>query len=404
MTRFRTHSPYRSILAVLFAFGAVQGIWENQAAGAERVIRTAAADRVFAREVTPVAYEPDYYAARPVAAPGVFGFVPRHEEQATRGLNNGEEGEPGTEPEHFEGDMHAERMPIDDGTWGGADSWPGGDLPYSGSEWLSRFGLDPDSQLQILAGASSFTGPTNRGGSGSFGFYEGVNYGAPVPLLFGEIGWQLGMRATQSSLSGASFTPDSRHQTFVTAALFHRVDSGLQWGVGVDWMHESWYYSADFTQLRGELSWKLDCQHELGFFAARGLGDQLVTSSIRTPVRTTVGETYRPTDWYTMFYRYNVGECQDGYVRLLVGCTGEGDGMLGGDVQVPFADSWTAIAGFAYLVPEQSGTFGLNAGHAQESWNVTLGVAWSPRASSRGSYYRPLFNVADNGTFFVDRK
>jgi len=52
--------------------------------------------------------------------------------------------------------------------------------------WLER--------VDFFAGVQGATGPTNRGEMGSFGFYEGVNWGAPVACLPWEIGSQFGAR------------------------------------------------------------------------------------------------------------------------------------------------------------------------------------------------------------------
>jgi hypothetical protein len=69
-------------------------------------------------------------------------------------------------------------------------------------------------------------------------------------------------------------------------------------------------------------------------------------------------------------------------------------------------DTWALETGFSWLIPEQGRGQGANAGHAQESWNLGIGVVWYPGRHWGGGdpYYRPLFPVAHNGVFMIDRQ
>ena len=58
----------------------------------------------------------------------------------------------------------------------------------------------PFGNVEIFGGVSGFTGPANRGGSGSFGFYEGVNLAIPMPG-FSCLGGQVGFRGVHSNFS-----------------------------------------------------------------------------------------------------------------------------------------------------------------------------------------------------------
>jgi len=66
---------------------------------------------------------------------------------------------------------------------------------------------------------------------------------------------------------------------------------------------------------------------------------------------------------------------------------------------------WALQGGFAYLIPEEE-TGQVGRGHAEESWNIAVSLVWYPGArSAMGTdYYRPLFNVANNGSFMVGRQ
>ena len=252
--------------------------------------------------------------------------------------------------------------------------------------------------IELMAGVNGFTGPNNRGETGSFGFYEGINWGASLPCIgCGELGMQLGARAVQANLSGAEFTTNQRDQLFLTGGIFRRVDWGFQGGVVVDYMHEDWYAEVDLTQIRGELSWLYPNCHEIGAFFTSGTDSDQAASLVNTVV---INETFESTDLYAFFYRnrYDSGEW-----RIFAGFSGESDGLLGGDFQMAISDCMALEGGYTYLLPEE-GTAA--RGHEQESWNIGLGLVWYPgRRCARGvDYYRPLFNVADNGSMFVDRR
>lgn len=263
----------------------------------------------------------------------------------------------------------------------------------------------PWENLQLFAGVQGFTGPANRGESGSFGFHEGANIGGQLPWTpCGEIGWQLGVRTTQNNLSRASFSQLERDQTFVTSGLFRRVDWGLQGGVVVDWLNENWYFTGNFLQLRGELSWVFPCRHELGFWFSSQVGDDQVRSTVTVNNQAVLlQESYGSTDLYAFFYRRRFGECDASLARIFAGFSGDGDGLIGADTIVPICGNWGFQAAFSYLVPNEGQGVGIAAGHAQESWNLALSLVFTPGCFTSENYFRPLFGVADNGNFMLDR-
>ncbi len=245
--------------------------------------------------------------------------------------------------------------------------------------------------LQVGGGVQGFKGPGNLGQDSSFGFYESLNMGIPLDLFGSGIGAQFGIRGVQSNISGANpRTSDRREQVFLTAGLFRRVDCGLQFGAVIDYLSESWDRSIDLTQVRGEISWVHSSRNEIGFQIASGLD-----TSFDSIVRANVGAT----DTYSIFYRYRTK--YGGVAKLYAGGSNNSEGLAGGDLFMPFNDSWGFISEFAYLVP-QNGAGG--AGNLQEAWNIGLGIVWQPghRLRQTNNYYRPLFRVADNGLFFVD--
>ncbi|MCA9143214.1 MAG: hypothetical protein H6821_13600 [Planctomycetaceae bacterium] len=257
--------------------------------------------------------------------------------------------------------------------------------------------------FEVFAGVQGFTGPVNRGQTGSFGFHEGFNWGAPVPC-FGQLGAQLGLQTTQSNLSGAEFTDETRHQLFATGGLFRRVDWGLQGGIVYDYMSDDWYANTKLAQLRGEMSWVFPCLHELGFWFASSVRSQTAQSTFSngTPALT---EDFESTNLYAFFYRHHFEALEGAQARLYAGWTGDSDGLIGADLHLPLSCDWALEGGFTYLIPEQA-TGAVGRGHAEESWNIGMSLVWYPGARSAygNDYYRPLFNVAGNGSFLVGRR
>jgi len=248
-----------------------------------------------------------------------------------------------------------------------------------------------------------FTGPANRGGSGSFGFHEGFNWGVPICRC---LGGQWGANWTQSNFDGNYLTTDTRNQIFFTAGLFRRVDWGFQGGLVFDYLHDGWDYSADLAQLRGELSWLWCGCNEIGFWFTAGVNDanNLV---VRQPVfaDNTVRFVSSPAtlavnDIYAFFFRRQFASGGQG--RLFGGFTGQGQGLVGGDATLPLNPHWSLRTNFIYAAPGGNDTT-TDPRFARESWNVSISLVWTPcaRPACGQNYVRPLFNVADNGTFLT---
>ncbi len=261
--------------------------------------------------------------------------------------------------------------------------------------------------FEFFAGTQGFTGPATRGQGGSFGFHEGLNWANCMRLPCHQEGFlsaQLGFQATQSSLSGSDITDEQRRQFFITGGFFRRADWGLQGGLVFDHMHDEWYYDAiDLSQVRGEISWVFPQCHELGFWFAQGISNTTSISQIQTSpaVTTTLTEGWHPTDLYAFFYRRRFDDCNS-TGRVFGGFTGEKDGLIGADFNLPLTERWALRSEFTYLIPTENRS---NFGNSEESWNVGLTLVWYPgcRTARNHDYNRPLFNVANNGTFMVDR-
>jgi hypothetical protein len=251
-------------------------------------------------------------------------------------------------------------------------------------------------------GVTAFTGPVNRGGTGSFGFEGGFNTASPLFGGWRGLGVQAGLGGTITNFNGADITRDQRNQAFITLGLFRRVDWGLQGGIVIDHIHDDWYANVDLSQLRGELSWVVPQGSELGFMFAASNDDDIVDGVLQTgtALPTTIRETWTLNDYYAIFMRHTY--CNGGYIKAFAGWTGTSDGILGAEGVVPLSDNWSLRNSFTYIIPEQGP---LDGGNVQEAWNLSMLLVWQPwgRSNCGKDYYRPLLNVANNGTMFINR-
>lgn len=261
----------------------------------------------------------------------------------------------------------------------------------------------PLENLSVRAGVEGFKGPMNAGMDGSFGFLYGVNWGAPLVSRSTGLGVQLGVNGSNANLHGASFTDDHRDQFFLTAGVFRRVDWGWQGGIVYDHMNDHWYYDIDASQIRGELSWKFQCQGEFGFWFTASDQTSDIDEQITLPgasVPSTASGSFQPNNMFAFFYRTPLEVC-GGEMRFSGGWTDTEMGLIGADLNVPITKCLAVESNFLYLIPR--GGEGSDDPCVCETWNVGINLVWYPRACSSASagknYYRPLFNVANNGTF-----
>jgi hypothetical protein len=249
--------------------------------------------------------------------------------------------------------------------------------------------------LAILTGVHAFKGPPDRGSNGNFGFHGGLNMGGPLKPACG-IGYQVGANWISSNYAGdqvVSPTTDERHQVFITAGLFRKVmqGCGVQGGIVFDHLNDDYYVEMNLSQVRGELSFIGPWCHEAGVWFTAGtrrdheqIGNQF--------------ETWESTDLFAFFYRRHFGG--GGQFRIWGGFTGRSDGLAGGEMSVPFSNDFAMQAHLNYLIPEEGGSI---AGIGQESWALGINLVWYPGGTARGATFGPLFNVADNSTFMIDR-
>ena len=271
--------------------------------------------------------------------------------------------------------------------------------PYYGWRWYRDFTAG--------AGVVAFTNQSDLGLGGNFGVNEFANQGVPFWNAFG-IGWQVGARGTQTNFQnsstrhpGGTLQRSDREQLFVTTGFFTRAfeGRGLQGGAVYDYLHDNWFDETDVSQLRFELSYVWG-YHELGFWGATNIGDQ---NGIFSPITKTPGVA-STLDLYTAFYRLQFGDANEW--KVWGGASGYGDGVVGSIVRAPMARHWSLEGFSTYVIPGNSQSVNLDGQgtiqtYTTAAWNVGVNVVFYPGGRSRRSLaspYRPLFDVADNGT------
>ncbi len=273
--------------------------------------------------------------------------------------------------------------------------------PYYGWRWYRDF--------TASAGITGFTNATDFGINGNFGTNEYLNWAMPFWNAFG-VGWQIGWRGVQSNfrpatieIGNTTLSKNARDQNFLTTGFFTRAfeGRGLQGGIVYDYLHDSWFENTDLAQLRYELSYVWG-YHEWGFWGASNITDQLgLFGQRRRRQPTGVADTL---SLYTGFYRLQFGDANEW--KVWAGGTSEADGIIGTLVRAPMHKSLALEGTFTYVIPGRNQVIDLDRGGAlttfsPSAWNVSVNVVWYPAARSRRSLaspYRPLFEVADNGS------
>lgn len=267
-----------------------------------------------------------------------------------------------------------------------------------------RIGLGVIGFGNALNYAGAGANPWSGDGTGSFGFQESLQWSTEVPGLFrGEMGAQVGVRTVQANLSGAEFTADGRNQLYVTAGLFRRADYGLQGGLVIDYLAERWYLNTDLVQLRGELSYMFEPCHELGFRFTSGMQSSSSGGFILNDAGALASTSgvFSAVDQYRFFTRHVLNQRTNSYLEISAGWSDEKHGIISALFETAITSQVSCQSSFAMGLPGDAVS---EANHQQEFWQMGLMLVWTPSTpalSGLQDYYRPLFEIADPGSFFV---
>jgi hypothetical protein len=282
-----------------------------------------------------------------------------------------------------------------------------------------------------FTGLDSFRGIANGTYPSNNGAVSGFNLGGALLDSYG-IGWQAGMSYGLYNFEGTS-SPGSHlnastQQAFVTIGVFRRADEDhrFSWGIVHDWMFTNNFgafgNSPTLSQFRGQAAWALSAWNQVGVWSA--IEDRTVTRStgaLGTPI------TYQAIDQANVFWDHQYGAF-GATSRFSVGVplrnrldqvangfpVGGYGGTLGGLIlstnwTAPVTDRMSLYANAMYMMPTAHAgvsTLGASAA-AQEFWNVSVGLSFSPRGNLRsktiaGRRLMPYLPVANNSSFLVD--
>lgn len=263
------------------------------------------------------------------------------------------------------------------------------------------FRQDAFRDFTVYTGVQGFKDPIDLGENGDFGFHEGINWGMPLWGCSG-VGVQMGAEFDHSDLSpNATIFGDHRNQYFITGGVFYRPtrECGWQGGIVWDYLDDEFYDAVTVSQVRGNLSYVIDCS-EVGFeFAAGVHGD-----TVHTPPATQAFGTesvFRPVDLYELYYGRRLAN--GGEFKVYGGLADGLGGIVGSNLDIAISDSFSLQADFSYVIADKVNP-ALVPG---ESANLAFSVVWHPGCHARDTFdsaYRPLFNVADNSSFIVNRR
>ena len=256
--------------------------------------------------------------------------------------------------------------------------------------------------LQLEAGALAMRNPLDFEDSGNFGAQFALNWASVRPLFCG-LNVQAGARATQLDLNGTAAngfeTDDARTQIFWTAGVFFRTPTGCNgWSAGVvyDSLIENYYRNYELSQLRAELSYSFGGFCDVGFRGAFALNEDEF-DFLNLGGGLSIEAKASATSYYTMFLRTNFD--QGAQATVFGGVTEWSEAIVGATAEAPLSDSFAVKGGATYIIPSERGLGNLRD---EETWNVSAGFVWylggGARANACGET-RPLFDVADNGTF-----
>ena len=253
---------------------------------------------------------------------------------------------------------------------------------------------------QLEAGVLSMRSPLDFEDDGNAGANLALNWGSSRPAIFG-LNLQAGARATFTDYNGVSSngfkTDDSRSQVFWTAGVYFRTpmcSDGWSGGIVYDSLIEDYYREYDLSQLRAELSYNFTNFCEIGFRGAFSLNEDWC-DFLKMDDDLCVEAKATATSYYTLFLRKRFLEGAE--AMIYGGATEWSEGLIGASAEAPLSDSFAIRGAASYVFPTDRGL----THREEETWNMSMGFVWYLGGNARSGVdsQRPLFDVADNGSF-----
>ncbi len=257
--------------------------------------------------------------------------------------------------------------------------------------------------MQLDIGVLGFRNTVSNLEQGNFGLDLGLNWSTPNSLIFG-LSAQAGGHFVQSSSEGVEVNGESlgddRSQFFWTSGVFHRGDC-WQFGAVYDSLRDNQYDEFTIGQVRVELSQKIFGDLDFGFRGAFAIDDQLI-NVWQFDKKEMSKDQATAISWYSLFLRKYFEWGGEG--MIYGGVTELEDGLVGGQIEVPISDSIALRNSFSFVFSNDNNRW--NAIFDQ-TWNVSATFVFYLNGGARensNNPLRPLFDVADNGTFIQGYK
>jgi hypothetical protein len=266
----------------------------------------------------------------------------------------------------------------------------------------------------LFHGYSGWRGIADGSGNNNNGFSYGGTLGAklgPFSDLTG-IGFQAGASYGLYDLNGraSGYAPSQyQQQTFITTGFFRKADNltNFAFGAVYDAMINEYFgqygVSPFLQQLRAQIAYRWDDQHELGFWAAIRLNE--AHRDVNGPL------DFRGVDQFNFFWHHKFAFGGDSWAWIgfpdsskLGGNGSLGSYIWGGTLTVPLSPCWGAYTDIMYMAPSsRTGVIG----SMEETFYLGVGITFYPGRNSRqetvmGQRWMPYMPVANNGLFFVD--
>ncbi len=253
--------------------------------------------------------------------------------------------------------------------------------------------------LSLFGGLEGSKQPQDFGVNANFGGRFHANMGIPLVSACG-LGLQIGTATNYTDNAVQVFErvegTSERFQSFTTVGLFQRLDCGLAWGFGYDYLYQDYYDEFNLGQWRGDISYRLDACNEIGtWFSFGGQSDPGFFATIPMELDPIAqGNVYIRRTWendaQTTFW---LGMAEGhGEVNVALGDLPPVGNRLvfGADIFVPLSPKLALFGQANFITPADSGTV-----------DSFLGVAYFPGGShgARERRFAPKLSVASSTTF-----
>lgn len=257
--------------------------------------------------------------------------------------------------------------------------------------------------LELFAGLDGSKQPQDFGVNAQFGGRMHANWAMPISHDYG-IGLQVGTAVSQAhhavAVTHAIEGSTRRTQSFTTAGIFQRTETGWTWALVDDFLYQEDYDSTALMQLRGRVGYDLNGRDEIGVFGMAPLiGAD--ASWAGNPVH------LRPLAQGSLFWRHTwdfggqttgwLGMSErHGQANIALGDRSQTNvvPVFGSDLHLPLNDHWAIYGEANFVTPADTGTVDAFLGFAY--YPAGGAVLWRKRAFS------PVLPVASSPSMSVN--